>query len=87
MTNSVSYFADLNLWQLKVKTAEKSPELVRVFLKEHKVSQAQPAFTLQTCLLHGTLRARNIGDGLNLPARRDKPAEKIFVAKERLTSQ
>lgn len=29
-TNSISYFADLDLWQLKAKSAEEQPELASV---------------------------------------------------------
>lgn len=43
-TNSFSYFADLDLWQLKARSAgnKKQPELACVCVLLEKASQAQP---------------------------------------------
>lgn len=50
MTNSISYFADLDLWQLKAKSAEEQPELACVCALLEKASPAQPV--LAPNLLH-----------------------------------
>lgn len=49
-TNSISYFADLDLWQLKAKSAEEQPELACVCALLEKASPAQPV--LAPNLLH-----------------------------------